>query len=394
MASTDLILRRSQVDRDGKSFLDRTFDPIIAHDPSSGVAFLHEHVYHTTFDRQTDDNGRMEYFTKPSKTAFSTNIVAEIGSAAEGTWMASYPQGTLQVSSLPYGDGNSGSHRMIIAARCPTGASEDIKRMWNDGLAAVDDVRAEDEKLEDAKGLRFKVTEAATRSDGDAELPADILTLRLQPTYQTPRESKYPKAAPSTPRRQRNVRSDQGRVSDADAEGDVDMESETLEVKSVPVSDRKVGDTYSPNLLPDHRGPYFAHKAAKLVQREYMDEDGHLISPDELYLKLTEGTLFTATITFETFIIKEKQNPARWLDKKIYHIYVSKLKILDRGIDTAWTPAIPSLPAVNTARPSTPVSATKRAHDSSVDDVFASISPSPAKKPRPASSGKSKRGGQ
>ncbi|KAJ7257456.1 hypothetical protein C8J57DRAFT_550789 [Mycena rebaudengoi] len=108
------------------------------------------------------------------------------------------------------------------------------------------------------------------------------------------------------------------------------MESETSEVISLPMSDRKVGDTYSPNILPDHRGPYFAHKTAKVVQREYTDEEGINISPDELYLKLTEGTLFTATITFETFIIKERQNPGRWNDKKIYHLYISKLKILDR----------------------------------------------------------------
>lgn len=100
MPSNDFLLRRSQVDKDGKSFLDRTFDPVIAHDPAAGVAFLHEHRYHTTFDRQTDDKGRMEYYTKATKAIFATNIVAEIGSAKEGTWMASYPQGTLQGSSL------------------------------------------------------------------------------------------------------------------------------------------------------------------------------------------------------------------------------------------------------------------------------------------------------
>ncbi|KAJ7215970.1 hypothetical protein GGX14DRAFT_541993 [Mycena pura] len=187
------------------------------------------------------------------------------------------------------------NYEMIIAARCPTGASDDIKNMWSNGLAAVDDVRAEDEQQEDVAGLRFKVTEPVSRSDGDLELPGDILVLCLQPAYQTLRDSKYPKAAPSTPRRQRNVRSDRG--DDADSEGDVDM---------------------------------FELSAAKNIDLER--KDGQLISPDELYVKLTEGTLFMATITLETFIIKERQKPARWLDKKIYHwhIYVSKLKILDR----------------------------------------------------------------
>jgi hypothetical protein len=100
MASTDLLLRRSHVDKDGKSFVDRAYSPVLAHNPASGVAFLHQHRYQETFTRQTDSSGRMEYIKKPTGAVFSTNIVAEIGSAAEGTWMVSYPQGNLQNSNL------------------------------------------------------------------------------------------------------------------------------------------------------------------------------------------------------------------------------------------------------------------------------------------------------
>lgn len=90
---------------------------------------------------------------------------------------------------------------MVIAARCPTGASDKVKKVWNDGLTAVDEVRGKDEQLEAAEGLvsfiiqvslsvltssnqRFRVTEALSRSDRDAKLPGDILLLRLHPTYQ------------------------------------------------------------------------------------------------------------------------------------------------------------------------------------------------------------------
>lgn len=67
-------------------------------------------------------------------------------------------------------------------------------------------------------------------------------------------------------------------------------------------SERKVGDTYEPDCLPDHRGPYFAHQEAKLVQRDYRDSDGNLIAPHELYGMLTEGTLFSAQITMPSYI--------------------------------------------------------------------------------------------
>lgn len=68
------------------------------------------------------------------------------------------------------------------------------------------------------------------------------------------------------------------------------------------LTERKVGDAYDPDCLPDHRGPYFAHQESKLIQRDYKDVDGDLIAPQEVYGKLTEGTLFSAQITLHTYI--------------------------------------------------------------------------------------------
>jgi hypothetical protein len=50
--------------------------------------------------------------------------------------------------------------------------------------------------------------------------------------------------------------------------------------------ERKIGDKYLPSKLSDHRGPYFAHDKAELVQWDYTDKDGKLIAPEELYAKL------------------------------------------------------------------------------------------------------------
>lgn len=68
-------------------------------------------------------------------------------------------------------------------------------------------------------------------------------------------------------------------------------------------------------MLSDHKGAYFSHEKAKLVQRPYKDEDGHLIAPHELYSKLTEGTLFSAQISLSTYVMKDK-NP-KFLDSKV-----------------------------------------------------------------------------
>ncbi|KAJ7223642.1 hypothetical protein C8J57DRAFT_1253482 [Mycena rebaudengoi] len=187
-----------------------------------------------------------------------------------------------------------------------------------------------------------------------------------------------------TPRKVRNIRNEDANITDMDSHhGDVEIESDApnsaskaaddnLDVISKPVADRKVEDVYSPNILPDHRGPYFVHKNAKVMQRDYLDKDDSLISPNE-------GDTVHGDNFLGTFVTKEKQNPLKYHDNKIYHVYTSKLKILDRGIDRPWNPPIPSMPAAPVLGPSMPLPL-KRAHDSAVDDAFAVLSPSPSKK--------------
>jgi hypothetical protein len=79
-------------------------------------------------------------------------------------------------------------------------------------------------------------------------------------------------------------------------------------------SPRKVGDTYSPDMLPDHKGPYFSHEKSRLVQRQIKDENGNFIAPHEL------GTLFSAQVSLSTYINKD-HNP-RFMDSKVsFRIY-------------------------------------------------------------------------
>ncbi|KAJ7330809.1 hypothetical protein DFH08DRAFT_814896 [Mycena albidolilacea] len=124
-------------------------------------------------------------------------------------------------------------------------------------------------------------------------------------------------------------------------------------------SARKFGDTYSPDMLPDHKVPYFPHEKSRLVQRQFKDENGNLIAPHELSGKLTEGTLFSA----------QDHNP-RFMDSKVYHVNVEKLTVLDKGDGAPWNPSSPGLPS---ATPSTP---SKRACDPAINSAFDGLFPS------------------
>jgi hypothetical protein len=244
---------------------------------------------------------------------------------------------------------------MIIAARSPTGAPAGLEEAFRDCLAVLDGVRAQDVD-EEEKGEEvilvpsysrrlvlffiqdFQVTEWASRSDGALDEPFDTILLRLAPTYEVPvscmissqstglivflqkSRSKKQGRADSSPAKSRP------RVKKAQAAADVEMEGTDVEsqVQSGEqhcrfhgrphtetshhsgAVERKVGDTYPPDALPDHRGPYFAHQQSKLVQRDYRDVDGELIAPHELYEKLTEGTLFSAQVTLHTYIFDAK----------------------------------------------------------------------------------------
>lgn len=53
----------------------------------------------------------------------------------------------------------------------------------------------------------------------------------------------------------------------------------------------EAGATYDPNLLPDHRGDYFQHPKARLIQQDYTDINKNLIAPWKTYEALPVGTV-------------------------------------------------------------------------------------------------------
>ncbi|KAJ7070331.1 hypothetical protein B0H15DRAFT_957720 [Mycena belliarum] len=338
LESDAFLLHRIAFDDAGNTI----FDPYVEALNAMGTANLAANDFGKTFERVKDEKGRLVYITKPGGADFTANIIAEVGSEQQGTWLRAYPP--RNPPSLPFGD-DSAIHRMVIGARCPTGATPEMSTMYNDFLAALDGTRDIDQAEEEEKK---RITEWTTRADGRKDLPADCMLLRLKPTYEKP----FGNRSLSPPRSVRNSKSDAGATTTKVGE-DVDMAGG--DKADAAILARKVGDTYPPALLSDHKGPYFAHEKAKL-----------------LYAALTEGTLFSAQISLSTYVMKDK-NP-KFMDSKIYHINVDKLTILDKGNGPVWNPPVPALPGTVQSAPATPKG--KRVRDPTVDSAFDNLSPS------------------
>ncbi|KAJ6631914.1 hypothetical protein B0H10DRAFT_2206319 [Mycena sp. CBHHK59/15] len=268
----------------------------------------------------------------------------------------------LNFDSQPYTDMTSKSHKMVLALRCPTGAPEPLRTMYRDGVAVCDAICARDEEHEGEKGEQFEITDWISCGKGDENTVDKMILLAwLDQTYEIPHSNNTDTSSRSSRTPRRMITKVGSATTSCDGAADVDMEA-------MQVTKRKVGDYYPPDQLPDHQGPYFAHNKAKLVQRDYKDVDGTLIAPCELYSKLTEGTLVLVTVSLVTYIITDQKNEKGdpKPDKKIYHVLVDRLRILDHGDGEAWNPPVPALPECRYYSPATP----KRGRDAAANAAF------------------------
>ncbi|KAJ7236708.1 hypothetical protein C8J57DRAFT_1530000 [Mycena rebaudengoi] len=338
---TTIGARHHTVDTDGQSIYSCIISSL--RDPQTKKFNLAAYEFRETFERKLDDEGRFGRYVSDGHK-FTATIVAEVGSEKEGSWFAAYPKNAPPANKLPLND-NSSSHRMVIAARSPTAAPEEIVRNWNDSLATVDGVRGVDADDEANNNEKFhKITEWVVNADSNSTEPGNLMILRLPPTYEVNYFLLLISAQATPKRRARVVKS----TATPKKTEDVDM--------TASLTERRIGDTYDPNLLPDHRGPYFNHKDAKLIQRDIRDHDDTLIAPHELYSRLTEGTLFTALVTFETYV---------------YHIHIERLKVIDRGYGIPWHHPAPTLPSTPTKRARDPDAEANKA----ANTAFESLSP-------------------
>ncbi|KAJ7853116.1 hypothetical protein B0H13DRAFT_2359183 [Mycena leptocephala] len=203
----------------------------------------------------------------------------------------------------------------------------------------------------------FLITESVMvrESEGD---PTDniFVHVRLHPTF----EIIYRNSSTPRPRRRITMIDDE-----SESSGDVDMEA-----FAGRWYERKVGDTYPPSKLPEVQGPFWALDKAVLSQRDCKDVDGSLIPPYEINAKLVESTLVLVQVSLVTYVMvdqkTDKGEPAP--NKKVYHILVDKLRILDRADGEASIPPVPTLPERRYNSPAT--SPQKRGRDEAANAAF------------------------
>ncbi|KAF8146355.1 hypothetical protein K438DRAFT_2028304 [Mycena galopus ATCC 62051] len=278
----------------------------------------------TFFPSKPDRRGNI-YYEKADGTPFVANFVTEIGSQEQGTHLAAHPKSLPPPSKLPMNDEYLKSHRMVVALRCPSEASAALRKLFQNGAARADSIRGADEQLEAEKGEN--VIKSIVCKEGDGDL-ADCIVVhaRLHQTFEVcalPHDRDVP-TANSTPRK---------RI--AMVEEDItEPPAENIEME---VTERKIGDLIPPSVLPEIRGDCFGLVKSRLVQRDYKDMEGKLISLAELNSKLTEGTLILVMVKFATYIMKDQ-------NKKVYHVLIDKLRILDHGDSEPFVACVPVSP--------------------------------------------------
>ncbi|KAJ6608191.1 hypothetical protein B0H10DRAFT_2303572 [Mycena sp. CBHHK59/15] len=367
---SSITLRRCAVDRKtGKTM----YDALVEEARALGDSHLGAHGINSTFFRANPDAKGNIFYEKPDILSPKSDP------RHKGPGWPRIRRSLLRPTNLqPMNDGNSRSHRMVLALRYPTDAPPELRTMFRNGLATCHGIRAEDEKQEADSGQRFDVTEwifcAEDAPDEDA-----VLLLRLYPTYEVP----YSNSKDSSP----SPRSPRKRFAKVSSTAELDqLPDDIVPDKDIPgpeISKCRVDDKYPPSKLSDHRGPYFAHDKAELTQRDYTDKDGKLIAPEEHYATLTEGTLVLVMLSLATYVItdqkSDKGTPLK--DKKIYHVLVDRLKVLDRGDAEPWTPPVPVIPEASMYSPMTPQ---RRGRDDAADTAFntfgTKLSPSPTKR--------------
>ena len=70
-----------------------------------------------------------------------------------------------------------------------------------------------------------------------------------------------------------------------------------------PILEITLGALYDPRLLYDYGGPLFAHKLAKLKQRNIVAKDGLLVPPWSEYEHLRTGTVVLMRVNLHTYNI-------------------------------------------------------------------------------------------
>ncbi|KAJ7824187.1 hypothetical protein B0H14DRAFT_2597423 [Mycena olivaceomarginata] len=254
-----ITLRRCVVDRDtNKSMYDRVLEDVEA----LGDTILSKHEISKMFFHAKPDFKGNIYYEKSGGKSFRAHFIAKVGSIEQGTWTAGYPKNlplVYKLATVHRRRSQVFAHDLMLC--CPTGAPEELKKLFCNRIAVLDSIRATDQASKAEHSQHFEITESIFCENGEGDLTDNIIMLiRLQQTFETPPANNPPVTPNSQHRRITKV--DEPAESSSNNSGDVDMES-------TPVGEHKVGDVYPARMLPEVKGPLFALDKAQLRQHDY-----------------------------------------------------------------------------------------------------------------------------
>ncbi|KAJ7694961.1 hypothetical protein B0H14DRAFT_3659613 [Mycena olivaceomarginata] len=247
---TSVALRRCSGSPKSKSLYDNIVDEAETQRDSHPAA----HALDQTFFRSPPDYKGNINFQKADATPFMANFVAEIGTQEQGTWLAAYPKNPPPAYKLPMNDASLKSHRMVLALRCPSQAPPGLRKLFRNGVAVADSIRLSDEAQEIAKGESWDVVESIFCDKGEGDMVDRITMLaRLHPTFEIQYGNSDPAVVQTSRRRITKIEDDEAEA----LSDDIHMEDSSR-------AERKIGNLYAPERLPEVRGPFYALERVKL----------------------------------------------------------------------------------------------------------------------------------
>ncbi|KAJ7931851.1 hypothetical protein B0H13DRAFT_2308239 [Mycena leptocephala] len=333
---SSVTLRRCSGSSKSKSL----YDTIVEEAEAQRDSHLASHALDQTFFRSRPDYRGDINLQKADATPFIANFIAEIGTQEQ-----------------PMNDATLKSYRKVLALRCPSQSPPALRKLFRNGVAVrtASDLRMRRRRLQRAD---WDVVESILCDKGEGDITDRIIMLaRLHPTFKI-QYGNSDSAIVQAPRRRITKIEDD----DAEAPSDVSMEDSSS-------AERKIGDLYPPERLPEVRGPFYALERSQLRQHDYRNSDGTLISPPKIKSVLTPGTLVLVMLKLILYVMRD-QKTEKGEPKP------------NKKASLSYSP-VPTVPAIGDHHfsPSTP---TKKARDDAADAAFDSFgsgaSPSPSKR--------------
>ncbi|KAH7871981.1 uncharacterized protein C8R40DRAFT_1174053 [Lentinula edodes] len=319
---------------------DGVYDRLAEAFSGMGTAAIANADVNDTFFQYTPNEMRPDchYYRDSESAEYSGNLFGEILGQAHGTFVGArgnhYPGPN---AARPNQITDQSKARCSIAIGCPSFAPDRLKTIWHNQLCTFVGLR--DSEMDSSISVK-EIVKSTTSGRG-----IDAITLTGGLMYTSPRRHRDMKSGECSelstvvPLYKKRPLPGQDVDSSSSSVAATGVDQDTLIWPSgmhcvllvalcdhVLGNDIYVGAEYDHRLMPDSGGRLFALKKAKLVQPDWRDISGSLITPWSNYASLRPGTLIIANVSIRTFIVRGKAS--RKPERKIFQALINHLQVV------------------------------------------------------------------